>query len=63
MENSNYQTKTYSLELKLEFTALVDDHERELIWRRVEEAIINELPLNSVIGYDEDFWIEDIHLK
>lgn len=63
MENSNYQTKTYSLELKLEFTTLVDANERELIWHRVEEAIVNELPLNTVSGYGEDFWIENIHLK
>lgn len=62
MYNERRETKTISLELKIDFSPLVSKDYRKLTWARIEEAYVNETPLSDIEGYNVDWYLEDIKL-
>lgn len=56
------EKRTFNLSLTVEFSGLVSETARELIWRDLEYAIENEEPVNKLPGYNEDWYLEDIKL-
>lgn len=56
------EKRTFELNLTVEFSGLVREAKREMIWHDLQYAIENEEPVNNLPGYGEDFWLDDIKL-
>ena len=60
MYNESEEVKTFTLELKVNFSPLVTEDFKKLTWARIEDAYANEAALCDIEGYNEDWYLDDI---